>query len=220
MPAVMKNKSTRGWNRTPYKKSTTAKVATLTKQVRAIKKSQELKWFDVNLASATGGAVEPLNNVPLGDDATARDGRKIIMKSVNFKLWATGTMAGALSTMPRLAIVYDKANNGLLPAATDIFTSTASTAQVNLNNRDRFKILYDNHGGLNKGTDPYRIYSTGSTTFIVNDYVKLRDLETIYSDTGSGTIAGTRTGALYAVFLGTGAVAGLDASFRTRFLDS
>lgn len=219
MPAVMKKKSTRGWSRTPFKKTTTAKVATLTKQIRRIKRSQELKWFDVNLTSATGGQVEPLNNIPLGDDAVSRDGRKIMMTSCVSK---GQTTSATLGTYPRYAIVYDASPNGILPSATDIFTATDAVAQVNLNNRNRFKILWDNHAGLGMGRDPFQFTGgTGtSATYIWHDTIKLRDLITIYKDTGSGTMAGTATGALYAVFLGTGSVTGAAINFRIRFLDS
>lgn len=219
MPAVMKKKSTRGWNRTPYKKTTTAKVATLTKQIRRIKRSQELKWFDVNLTSATGGDVIPLNTVPLGDDATSRDGRKIIMTQCISK-GSTG-LNTSTSLAPRYAIVYDVAPNGLLPSAQDIFTASTAVAQVNLNNTKRFKILWDNVAGLGLGRDPFTpIAATDTFGYIWNDTIRLRDLETHFKDTGSGTIAGTTTGALYAVFLGAGSTTNASISFRIRFLDS
>lgn len=201
------------------KKRKVTAITKLKKDVRRIKKSQELKWHDVNLTSATGGQVEPLNNVPLGDDATSRDGRKIMMTACISK----GNVGGVSAFgYPRYAIVYDMAPNGVLPAASDIFTSTVGVAQVNLNNRNRFKILWDNHGGLGLGRDPFNLTpGTGSSTaYVWNDYIKLRDMITIYKDTGSGTTAGTTTGALYAVFLGAGSTSQGEISFRIRFLDS
>lgn len=202
------------------KKRKVSAITKLKKDVRRIKKSQEMKWFDVNLTSATGGQVEPLNNVPLGDDATSRDGRKIMMTACISKGYAG--LGTAVSGMPRYAIVYDMAPNGVLPAATDIFTASTAVAQVNLNNAKRFKILWDNHGGLALGRDPFQYISPAgeAATYIWNDYVKIRDLVTIYKDTGSGTIAGTATGALYAVFLGGVSTSNAAISFRIRFLDS
>lgn len=219
MPAIMKKKSTRGWRKTPYKKTTTAKVATLTKQVRRIRRSQELKWHDVAVASVVAGQVEPLNNVPLGDDAVARDGRKIVMTELHMR-GAAGVSA-SVSASPRFCIVYDKSPNGVLPTFGDIFTSSTFTANPNLNNRSRFRILYDNQAGLGRGRDPFQIYPTGAgVSFIWTDSMKLKDLETIYKDTGSGTMAGTATGALYAVFLGSGSTATIDSTFRLRYYDS
>lgn len=192
----------------------------LRRDISRIKKSQELKWHDVAVASAAAGGVEPLNNVPLGDDAVARDGRKIIMTSLMCRLVADGGSA-TLSTFPRMAIVYDKVPNGVLPSATDIFVTTDSTAMPNLNNRDRFVILYDNFGGMGHNRDPHSAYSgTLAQTFGIEDLISLRRKETIFKDTGSGTTAGTATGGLYAVFLGTGAVSAINARFRLRFLDS
>lgn len=201
------------------KKRKVSAITKLKKDVRRIKKSQELKWHDVVLTSATGGQVEPLNNVPLGDDATSRDGRKIVMVSCSSK--GTTSLASSTTTAPRYAIVYDVAPNGLLPAVTDIFTASTATAELNLSNSKRFRVLWDNFGGLGLGRDPFvTIPATPNYAYIWNDYVKIRDLETHYKDTGSGTIAGTSTGALYAVFLGGGGTTTAAISFRIRFLDS
>lgn len=208
-----------------YKKRKST-VATLSRAVRQIQRSQESKWHDVSVASATAGQVEPLTNVPLGDDSISRDGRKITLTSLMIRIVAVGSNATGVYGFPRLVIVYDKVPNGVLPAATDIFTSAASTAFMNLNNRNRFKVLYDNMGGLGHNRDPYNISTLGtggvfSTNFGIEDHVKIPRLETIFKDTGSGTTAGTTNGALYAVFLGSGADAStLDGKFRLRFLDS
>lgn len=213
-PAVMKKK----WS--GVKKRKVSAISKLKKDVSRIKKSQEMKWFDVSLTSATGGVVEPLNNVPLGDDATSRDGRKIMMTACISK--GIAGLGTAVTGMPRYAIVYDMAPNGVLPAASDIFTGSTAVAQVNLNNAKRFKILWDNHGGLGLGRDPFQYITPAgeAASYIWNDYIKIRDLVTMYKDTGSGTIAGTATGALYAVFLGAGGTTSAAISFRLRFLDS
>lgn len=215
-PAISKRK----WS--GVKKRKVSAITKLKKDVRRIKKSQELKWHDVTLTSAAGGQVEPLNNVPLGDDATARDGRKIMMTACISKGVASSGTTSGISAMPRYAIVYDMAPNGVLPSATDIFTTSTGVAQVNLNNAKRFKILWDNHGGLGLGRDPFHyIAATGETgTYIWNDYIKIRDMITMFKDTGSGTTAGTTTGALYAVFLGGAGTTFASISFRIRFLDS
>lgn len=195
-------------------------IQRLKKDVSRIKKSQELKWHDVILTSATGGQVEPLNNVPLGDDATTRDGRKIMMTAITCHGNVGNT--GGTSPCPRYAIVYDVSPNGALPPVTDIFTSSVAASFTNLNNQKRFKVLWDNFGGLGQGRDPFNyqnaINENGS--FIWNDYIKLRNLITMYKDTGSGTMAGTSTGALYAVFLGSGSTTTADIRFRIRYFDS
>lgn len=193
-----------------------AKKKGLSAKVSELIRNQELKWFDVTLSSASPSSVVPLNNVPMGDDSTTRDGRKIRMKSCYVKLFASN-----VSSWPRFAIVYDKVNNGTLPSYTEIFDSVGGpAAQFNLNNRHRFVILYDNHAGIKKGRDPF-FFAGGTGTAFFGDvqYIKL-DHETIYGATGGGTIAGTLSGALYIVFLGASGSSDLNCQIRTRFIDS
>lgn len=199
------------------KKTSKGKITSLTKAVRQIQRSQELKWFDTILTSFTSGTVYPLNNIPLGDDQNSRDGIAILMKAISIRCFAaTGE---SVNSAPRIVIVYDKANNGLLPAPTDIFTSSEFTAQYNDYNKDRFKIVYDNATGLHRGSDPYQP-GTGGARFCIFDEIPV-NLKTKYADTGSGTTAGTRTGALYLVYLSTGgSQATVRCNTRVRYLDS
>lgn len=197
----------------PYQKKS------LTAKVNALLESQEWKWYDTSIASATGGQVSPLNNIPQGDDSVTRDGRKIIMKSVAFKLAGNAAAGAGSFVAPRLAIVYDKNPNGVLPVSTDIFTTNDGTTHSNLNNRDRFVIMYDNFCGMKRGHDPLSWPGEGYVNFHIQEYLKL-DLSTVYGPTGSGTIAGTQTGALYAVFLGSSTPSVIGSSFRVRFVDS
>lgn len=198
--------------------------SSLVAKVNKLIQSQELKWLDTSVTDPAAGLVVPLNNVPQGDDAVARDGRKINMRSCEFVVAAYTNPSVGAPVRPRLVIVYDKVCNGLLPAATDIFTSTDGIALKNLNNSHRFQIVYDNYAGLKRGHDPLQVFVPSAGTqygiFHIKDYVKM-DHDTIYGATGSGTIAGTQTGALYAVFLGGGAAStGTVSNFRVRFVDS
>lgn len=197
----------------PYQKKS------LTAKVNALLQSQEWKWFDTSINSATGGQITPLNSIPQGDDSITRDGRKIIMKSLAIKLAGNATAADGAFVSPRLAIVYDKNPNGVLPTATDVFNTNDGISHPNLNNRDRFVILYDNFCGMKRGHDPLSWPGAGYVNFHIQEYLKL-DLSTVYGPTGSGTIAGTQTGALYAVFLGSSVPSVISSSFRVRFVDS
>lgn len=199
------------------KKTSTGKIKSLTKAVRQIQRSQELKWFDTILTSLTAGTVYPLNNIPLGDDQNTRDGIAIYLK--HLILHVSASSSESANSAPRFVIVYDKANNGALPAPTDIFTSTEFTAQYNDYNKDRFKIVYDNATGLHRGSDPYQPGS-GGARFCIFDQIPL-NLKQKFADTGSGTIAGTRTGALYLVFLSTGgSLIAARVNCRVRYHDS
>lgn len=198
----------------------------LSAKVNNILKSQELKWFDTAVSVATPGLVTPVNLVPQGDDVIARDGRKILMKSLWMRITGLSQAVGTNPICPRVALVYDKNPNGVLPVITDIFTSTSSTAFKNMNNQERFVILYDNTAGLGDAMADVHIEiagNTGSTPYSqyhVNKYVPLNHTA-VYGPTGSGTIVGSQTGGLYIVALGESSTAvGVAGNFRLRFLDS
>lgn len=190
----------------------------LAAKVNGLLRSQELKWYDTVVSSFSAGTVVPLNAVPLGDDAITRDGRKILMKSVQYKLAAFASQAAGLAPQPRLVIVYDKNPNALLPAVTDIFQSSVGVALTNLNNRERFEIIHDNYAGLKRGHDPLFV---GAAGYVFQDeWFGRLDHSTVYGASGSGTQAGTQTGGLYAVLLGgSGDTNGL-LNIRIRFIDS
>lgn len=183
-------------------------------------RAQELKWYDTTVTAFSSGLVQPINTVPQGDDAISRDGRKIIMKSVQYKLAAVALPGAGTPPQPRLAIVYDKCPNGALPVVTDIFQSSAGIALTNLNNRDRFKIIHDNYIGLKHGHDP-ALLVTAAYSAIFNDEAFIRlDHQTIFGASGSGTQAGTLTGALYVVLLGGASDTQGFLNIRIRFADS
>lgn len=197
-----------------YKKPT---VMSLQRQISSIKRDTEYKWHDYTLTSFNVGLVAPLNLVPLGDDSITRDGRKIVMKSLLFRFYgASSTTGGA----PRFIVFYDKMPNTNLPHITDVLTAANWAAPMNLNNRHRFDIIYDNTGGIGKGADPLKIIPASSSSQItLSEYIKL-DHETVFNDTGSGTVAGTKYGGLYILFVGTGAGSLVgELSARIRFVD-
>lgn len=187
-------------------------LISLQKQVSSLRRDTEYKWWDTNTTSFTTGVVSPLNLVPLGDDSNTRDGRKIRIKSIQI----TGYGASAdTKGAPRIMVVYDKQTNGSLPAITDILESNNWASYHNLNFRNRFKVLYDNIGGLKRGTNPLMVVPPGtpSAQFIWHDYIKC-DLETIFSAAPAG-IQMIESGALFFIYLGTG-LTSLVGDFKTR----
>ena len=106
----------------------------------------ERKVIDVDpalYAGDTTGSVTLLNGVATGTDFTDRIGRKIVMRS----LYLRGTLSPVdgitLDNMCRVLIVYDMQSNGAAPAITDVLKSATSIAQLNMNNRDRFRVIMD-----------------------------------------------------------------------------
>lgn len=192
----------------------------------------ERKVIDVNTATYncnTTGSVTLLNGVAVGSDYTDRVGRKIRMKSVYVRgivgHESIPTSGFSNQEICRMLIVYDTQTNGSVPALTDILKEATSLSQLNLNNRDRFKVLVDKQYSV----APYltiqadAIAVSGSpTNYSVKKYKKLNH-EVIFNGTAS-TVGSIATGALWMVWVGsTSADAGdphASVSVRVRFEDA
>lgn len=111
----------------------------------------ELKNFDTAVSFAVDQTLEvPATGqwalVPQGDSATTRDGRRIVVKSIQFRGDINGNTGGAGNSSPALVqiwVVQDTQANGAAAAATDVFDGTGATSCLrNLNNSKRFRILH------------------------------------------------------------------------------
>lgn len=179
----------------------------------------------------TTGGVIPINLVAAGADMNQRIGRKILMKSVQIRAQfdvertnVTPFVAGSSPNQTaRMILLYDCQPNGAVPNPLDILTNNDATAMLNLDYRDRFKVLLDKHfvfdACILSITDNYAAW--GRTTHYFKKYKKL-NLETIYNST-LGTAAAVTSGTLLLFFIGTtpSGTADLNVRFQTRvrFLD-
>lgn len=198
--------------------------------------SQELKVVDTGTAiynCDTTGDIRCVNLCTLGSDMTNRIGRKICLSSFQMRgyLRNAASVTGAAAVVPpsqcRWMLVWDTQPNGALPSITDILNSGSSTSQLNLNNRDRFRIIREKIWAL----DPYIVSATASQsvatavnqTKTVKVFKKLKDLEVIFNSTNGGTIADIQTGALLSVWVGNSAASAdgpeFVGSYRVRFSD-
>lgn len=109
----------------------------------------ELKFFDTAISftfDATGEvpATGQLALIPQGVTEATRVGRACIVKSIQLRgniVFAPSTAASA-ATSVILLLVQDTQCNGAAAAVTDVLTSTnMSTAMINLDNSQRFRIL-------------------------------------------------------------------------------
>lgn len=168
----------------------------------------------------------------VGADFNQRVGRKITIKSVYIKGMiqneqAVTPTAGANGPQHlRMVIVYDMQPNGAVPATTDLLVSATPASQLNLNNRDRFKVLADKEFVMGP-----TVYSTTATqsvasfnqqAYFVKKYKKL-NLEVVFSTSG-GTIADITSGALYMFWIGSRVSGAGDGNFvgstRVRYADN
>lgn len=196
----------------------------------------ERKYVDIAATSYiadTTGTVTALNLIDEGTGPSARVGRKVSLMSVQVRgivrpTDAVTNGADCADCLARCMIVYDRqpSSAAAVPAITDILTASDAGAFINLNNRDRFKVIAE---GLWKvgprflSTTATQAYAySGDNGDVVNIYRKLSGIKSQYDGTGNG-IADLTTGSLLMVTLGSVA-AGTGGVFilttRVRYLDS
>ena len=176
----------------------------------------EIKVLDtpqVNSPINNVGTFLCINNVVQGSAFYNRIGTKIAMKSVHFKAFVSPS--GNVTTDPdyaRIMIVYDKQTNASFPVTSQLIadyasngtTYTNSLAGINMTNRERFLVVMDERLYLpaissttvNAGPDPVK------STYVINRFIRLRDLTTMYNQTNGGTVGDIQTGGLYVFVLG------------------
>lgn len=199
--------------------------------------SDEVKSVDLPYAvygmDATG-SVTAINLIRTGSTFTNRIGRRIRMKSLYINGIMLPQAATVAPTYARFIIVYDKQANGTLPAFADVVTShnqatTASVAaeeNLNLNNRDRFKVIVDKRfflpgstAGVSQGAP-----SPAMSEMKIQEYRRLKMLDTQYkADSSPAVIGDIATGSLLMLTYGTQTVGtgyNLGVSLRLRFVDN
>lgn len=196
----------------------------------------ERKVNDINTATyniSTTGSITLLCNPTLGSDFNNRIGRKIVLKSayIRGRVVTEASQSAVLTNnncfQARFILFSDLQPNGAAPAVTDLLIEALPSSQLNLNNRDRFKIYCDKEFLF----DPWMFSTTATQTYSsasrqgynFKKYKKI-NLESIYNATNGGTIADIQSGALYMMWIGnTAAGAGSDGnailSTRVRYAD-
>lgn len=184
--------------------------------------SRETGFVDNALAAfecSTTGTIALVNTVPQGASVNQRVGKKIILKSMQFRgQWIAGQTT--VTADAAVILVYDKRPTGALPAITDILVTVNSQSFNNDANSGRFQIIKrwdSNFVGPS-------VAPTNETAVQSADYfVKLRNLPVVYKAAGTGAIGDIEQGALYLVSVGdkaTGTLAPIwSTAQRLRFLD-
>jgi len=209
----------------PYKRPRTLQNAPMVMYRRPVmggvgRVAPEVKALDVPAAPVTlnaTGAVVCINLLSVGSSFFNRIGRKINLKSLKCTGYIAPIRAQVLVDYIRILFVYDKQTNGALPAVSDILQTTSQTGAnttdilsgPNLNNRDRFVILRDNHYCLPHVTGAAAPFTTGglidqvSPTIRLDNFIKLKGHVTQYkADSSPGVIGDIATGSLLVLALG------------------
>lgn len=172
------------------KKSVSAKVATLSKQVRIIKKSIETKHIDVTAAvgAASAGSFTLLNGLSQGDDVVNRSGNLAYFKNIGIRF--AYSIADTTNYI-RTILVWDNQPNSATPTTLDFLQAPSDPilSPIKWDNRKRFKILRDDVAVLDTD-DPL-----SKSASVKKRYVHIGK-KSFYSGAG-GTIATLGTGALW-----------------------
>lgn len=168
--------------------------------------------FAPPLASAFS-AFQHLNPCAQGTASSERVGRKILMKSVQWRgIFHTSNSEPA--SQHRVVVIYDKQPNGALPSVSDVFSGGTFVSPMNLVYADRFVVVHD------EITD-----SSQSSALNISDkrFTKV-NLEALYSGTG-GTISANTSGSLLMSVSNnagtiTGTVTAVDMYTRVRYIDN
>lgn len=199
----------------------------------AVQPKQEIKAFDlaeltVPVKTAAGGPTfTVVNAVVNGAELYQRTGRKIYMKSLHVRGEFVPT-AGALNANAgsfRMLVVYDANPSGAAPVIGDVLkdsnaaAATTYDSSVNLINRQRFKILRDKWiytAPQGNSTQPTVYGPSPNDCWIMNDFIKMKGLESVFNAVNGGTIADIATGAVFLIFVGDTAAANWSGVFTTR----
>ena len=106
----------------------------------------EKKTIDVDVNTfeiTTTPTITLLNGVATGSDFTDRVGRKVHLHSWSIRGFLSPVDSLVDTSNIRMMVVLDLQTNGAAPSITDILKSSSPSSQLNLNNRDRFRVLMD-----------------------------------------------------------------------------
>lgn len=175
-------------------------------------RAPELKAVDIpssteTYVNNTGLAGVLLNGVAAGTDFYNRVGRKVQGKSLFFNAnirAASGTLAS--NEYLRTLIVYDNAPNQAAATYADVVKAVSNNGTVssnsrdclNLDNRDRFKVLMDKRHTPNYNTiaSPGCLSGMyGDQDIKISEYIDLKGCDVIF-DSATATIADITTGAI------------------------
>lgn len=172
-------------------------------------------------ACDTTGSVTLINGCAQGTDFTNRVGRKYTNVAVQLEGLVQIQDGTSGPTKARVMLVYDTQPNGALPAITDVLTAASSVSFMNLNNRDRFRVICDWNDVIGSIDTTATLAYADQVIKNVSIYRKV-NLETINDGVGA-TIADIQSGSIFLLTVGNTA-AGNGANFigacRVRFTDS
>ncbi len=202
----------------------------LRKDVRVLKRDAKDKEWKFTASTLNDVAVESTGTVqaqiftiPSGDTDIDRDGRKIVITSINMIGQVTlddTTDQSLTSELCRVVLFRDSQANGALPAVTDLFLTADITSFKNLDNTHRFRTLFDKvfhiqspAGGGNTTTNQF-----GNNILQFKWFKKVR-IPILYTGT-AGTIGDIASNNLVLLYISERGVCGCKVAVQVRYLDN
>lgn len=171
--------------------------------------------------------VQALNLIQQGAGISQRIGHRVSLKSIRLRLriGIGNNVDFGQVQWERLMVLYDRNPDGVYPASNVILSNITQANQtqtgnfldnLNPNFFDRFVVLMDKlitlppYDSAGVFTNSNMVGPTTDTPFLIDEYVKCKDLETIYGNTVNNlqtanpmTIAYIQTGGLYILSVGS-----------------
>lgn len=196
----------------------------------------EVKTFDVasttNLADANTASIQSIITTVQGTGFTNRIGTRIKVKSIYVRGWLSTsnafanppTDADTPAYQCRVTLLLDLQPNGANPTISEIYDNTGPVSHLNLNYRDRFKVLKEKTYTI----DPYIVNTTTAYAAVTNNaktmkFFKKCDIPVFYNSGNAGTPADISSNNILLVFQsdrpnGTGGTV-FKWTSRCRFID-
>jgi len=197
----------------------------------------EEKWIGFNWGGTTAyvnnsDALTLLNGIQQGTTNSSMIGKKCILKLLNFTYQVitpplVSASLGTYKNIPvRVMFVYDKSNNGTTPAVTDILAAHSVNSLRNLDNTDRFVMLYDqiHETGINTAVTGSTTYTVcgGNLSTVVRKTIKMN--LPLDGPSTVGGVAGINSGAIFYIAIQDNAAVSsgsyISGTGRIRFTDA
>lgn len=190
---------------------------------RSVPGSVEKKYLDTAIAwtgDNSTGMVQSICLIAQGTTDQTRIGTKLIVRNINIRWWATldSQTTGPNGQLVRLMVVQDLQANGAQAAVTDVLKSANQSAFRNLDNDERFKVLYDKWQTIN----PTAQNAATSSALNVSQLKKVNKkcyIPIVISST-TNDIANVKSNNIFVLGIATGAVSNISAQCRIKFTDA
>ena len=163
---------------------------------------RELNFKDTSLTGISFDSTPVLtllNGIAPGTSASQRVGRRINMKSLEWRFNCSTSTTTTWSSN-RFMFILDTQANAATPAFTDIYDQATPSTLRNISNMPRFKVLYDSDEWVMVGNN-----DTDATCDLIarafKGYMRF-NLPVQYNAGTAGTIGDIQTNALYFVTIG------------------